>query len=105
MCEPKRFCLGKFSKAATRPPLFIGKAPEPRLGKRFIGVQLNWRMTVPKKVQIKFALKTPTQLAKRLGVSKARLERILAIAGGDNSRKNDRRSEHVAFKSKDKLSS
>ena len=60
---------------------------------------------MPKKVQINFALKTPTELAKRLGVSKARLDRIVAIVGADNSRKNARRSGRVAFKSKNKLSS
>ena len=58
-------------------------------------------MTVPKQVQINFALKTPTELAKMLGVSKARVERLIAIAGADNSRKNARRSGHVASKSKD----
>jgi hypothetical protein len=67
------------------------------------GVQFNWRMTVPKKVQINFALKTPTELAKKLGVSKARLDRILAIVGADNSRKNRSRSGHVAFKSKSSI--
>ena len=69
------------------------------------GVQFNWRMAVAKKVKINFALKTATELAKRLGVSKARLDRILAIVGGDNSRKNARRSGHVALKSKNKWSS
>jgi hypothetical protein len=62
-------------------------------------------MTVPKKVRVNFALKTPTELAKRLGVSNARLDRLIAIAGGANSRKKARLSEHVAFKSKNKLSS
>ena len=60
---------------------------------------------MPKKVQISFALKTPTELAERLGVSKARVDRIVAIVRGDNSQKSHRRSEHVAFKSKNKLSS
>ena len=49
---------------------------------------------MPKKVRINFTLKTPTELAKRLGVSKARVDRILAIVGADNSRKNGRRSVH-----------
>ena len=62
-------------------------------------------MMLPKKVKINFALKTPTELAKRFGVSKARLDRLIAIAGGDNSRKNARRSARVALKSKNKLSS
>jgi hypothetical protein len=62
-------------------------------------------MTVPKKVQINFALKTPAELAKKLGMSKARLNRILAIVGADNSRKNTKRSGHVALKSKNNLSS
>jgi hypothetical protein len=57
-------------------------------------------MTVPKKVQINFVLKTPAELAKRLGVSKARLDRLVAIASGDNSVKKSRRSGHVALKSK-----
>jgi hypothetical protein len=60
---------------------------------------------MPKKVQINFALKTPAELAKRLGMSKARMDRLVAIARGDNSRKNSRRSGQVAFKSKNKLSS
>jgi hypothetical protein len=60
---------------------------------------------VPKKVQIDFALKTPAELAKKLGMSKARLNRILAIVGADNSRKNSRSSGHVALKSKNNLSS
>jgi len=59
---------------------------------------------MPKKVRISFAPKTPTELAERLGVSKARLDRLIAIAGGDNSRKNARRSGPVAFNSKNKLS-
>ena len=69
------------------------------------GVQFNRRTTVPKKVKISFALKTPAELAERLGVSKARVDRLLAIVRGDNSRKNARRSGHVALKSKNKLSS
>jgi hypothetical protein len=68
-------------------------------------VQFNWRMTVPKKVQINFALKTPAELAKRLGMSKARMNQIVAIARGDNSRKNSRRPGYVALKSKNNLSS
>ena len=68
-------------------------------------VQFNWRTTVPKKVQINFALKTPAELAKRLGVSKARLDRLVAIARGDASRKISRRSGPVALKSKNNLSS
>jgi hypothetical protein len=60
---------------------------------------------VPKKIQINFALKTPAELAKRLGMSKARLNRILAIVGADTSRKIGRRSGHVSFKSKNNLSS
>jgi hypothetical protein len=53
---------------------------------------------MPKKVQIDFALKTPQELAERLGVSKARLERLVAIVGGQDSRKNGERSVHVAFR-------
>jgi hypothetical protein len=68
-------------------------------------VQFTQRTTVPKKVQINFALKTPAELAKRLGMSKARLDRLVAIACGDNSRKNTKRSGHVALKSKNNLSS
>ncbi len=60
---------------------------------------------MPKKVQINFALKTPEELAERLGVTKTRLERLVAIVGERNSRKNGERSGHVAFKSKNKLSS
>jgi hypothetical protein len=68
-------------------------------------VQFNWRTTVPKKVQINFAPKTPAELAKRLGVSQARLNRLLAIADGDNPRKHAKRSGRAAVKSKNKLSS
>ena len=57
---------------------------------------------MPKKVRINFALKTPAELAKRLGVSKTRLARLVAIAGGNNSRENGRRSGHAGLKSKNK---
>jgi hypothetical protein len=53
---------------------------------------------VPKKVQINFALKTPAELADRLGVSKARLDRLLTIVGEPISRKNSERSVNVAFR-------
>jgi hypothetical protein len=69
------------------------------------GEQFNRRVTVPKRVGINFALKTPAELAKRLGMSKARMDRLIAIVGGDNSRKSAKRSGRVAFKSKNKLSS
>jgi hypothetical protein len=55
-------------------------------------------MTMPKKVQIDFALKTPEELAERLGVSKTRLARLVTIVGERNSRKNGERSVHVAFR-------
>jgi hypothetical protein len=55
---------------------------------------------VAKKVQIDFALKTPAELAERLGVSKARMGRLVAIVGESNSLKNGRRSGQVAFRSK-----
>ena len=60
---------------------------------------------MPKKVRINFALKTPAELAERLGVSKARLERLVAIVGESSSRKNGKRSRPIAFKSKNRLSS
>jgi hypothetical protein len=53
---------------------------------------------MPKKVQIDFALKTPEELAERLGVSKTRLAQLVAIAGERSSRKNSERSVHVAFR-------
>jgi hypothetical protein len=53
---------------------------------------------VAKKVQIDFALKTPAELAERLGVSKTRLSRLVTIAGERNSGKNAKRSVHVAFR-------
>jgi hypothetical protein len=55
---------------------------------------------VPKKVEINFALKTPAELAERLGVSKTRLHRLVTIAGESVSRKNGGRSGHVEFRSK-----
>lgn len=58
---------------------------------------------MPKKVEINFALKTPAELAERLGVSKARADRIVAIVGGDDPHKNGSRSLHVAFKSKSRV--
>ena len=57
---------------------------------------------MPKKVQIDFATKSPDELAERLGVSKARANRIVAIVGGDNS-SNGRRSVHVAFRTKSRV--
>jgi len=53
---------------------------------------------MPKKVQINFALKTPAELAERLGVSKTRLDRLLTIVGEPISRKNGERSVKVAFR-------
>ncbi len=53
-----------------------------------------------KRVQINFALKTPDELAERLGVSKTRLNRLVTIIEGTNSRKNGGRSGHVTFRSK-----
>jgi len=53
---------------------------------------------MPKEVQIDFALKTPEELAERLGVSKTRLAQLVAIAGERNSRKNGKGSVHVAFR-------
>jgi hypothetical protein len=55
---------------------------------------------MPKKVQINFALKTPAELAERLGVSKTRLDRLVTIAEEGISPKNGARSGHVAFRSK-----
>jgi hypothetical protein len=54
---------------------------------------------VAKKVQIDFALKTPAALAERLGVSQARMGRLVAIVGESNSDKNGGGSRHVAFRS------
>ncbi len=53
---------------------------------------------MPKKVQIDFALKTPAELAERLGVSKARLDRLVTIVGERNSSKNGERGIHVEFR-------
>jgi hypothetical protein len=50
---------------------------------------------MPKKVQINFALKTPEELAERLGVSKTRLARLVTIVEG---RKAGAGSVHVAFR-------
>ncbi len=43
---------------------------------------------MPKKVQIDFALKTPAELAERLGVSKARLGQLVTIVGQRGSGKS-----------------
>jgi hypothetical protein len=51
-----------------------------------------------KRVQIDFALKTPEELAERLGMSKTRLARLATIAGERNSGKNGERSVHVEFR-------
>ncbi len=51
-----------------------------------------------KKVQINFALKTPAELAERLGVSKTRLDRLVTIVGEHNSSKNGERGVHVEFR-------
>lgn len=50
-----------------------------------------------KSIRISFALKTPAQMAKRLGISKSRLGRLLTIAENGS---NHTRSKRVAFKSK-----
>jgi len=52
-----------------------------------------------KSVRINFALKTPAQMAERLGISRARLGRLLTIAD-NGSGDNHKRSVRVAFKSK-----
>jgi hypothetical protein len=52
---------------------------------------------VQKKVQITFALKTPGELASRLGVSKRRTGRLLTIISDGSSRKKNERSGHMAF--------
>lgn len=52
-----------------------------------------------KSVRISFALKTSAQMAKRLGISKSRLGRLLTIA--DNGSSGDHtRSKPVTFRSK-----
>jgi hypothetical protein len=55
---------------------------------------------MPKKVQINFALKTPAELASRLGVSKRRTGRLLTIISKGRSLEESQRSGDVAFKSK-----
>jgi hypothetical protein len=52
-----------------------------------------------KKVRISFPLKTPAQMAERLGISRTRLGRLLNIAD-NGSGDNRQRSVRVAFKSK-----
>ena len=52
-----------------------------------------------KSIRISFALKTPAQMAKRLGISKSRLGRLLTIAENGSSDRHTR-SKRAAFKSK-----
>jgi len=57
---------------------------------------------MPKKVQINFDLKTPAELASRLGVSKARAERILTIMGDGSSQKKRGNLAPIASSNKSK---
>lgn len=52
-----------------------------------------------KSVRISFALKTPAQMAKRLGISSSRLGRLLTIANNGSSNSHTQ-SKRVAFKSR-----
>jgi hypothetical protein len=51
---------------------------------------------MPKKVQIDFALKTPEDLAEWLGVSRARVKRIMTIVSDGGSQKKNGRSGRIA---------
>lgn len=55
---------------------------------------------MPKKVQINFALKTPAELAERLGVSSARVKRLMTIVSDGGSQKKNGRSGRIAFRSR-----